>query len=325
MSSAASKPLVVLKFGGSSVGTPAHFRNVIDTVTWTAESARVVTVVSALSMVTRQLSNALENFVARPDDPAGRAMVQELLDALRERHTTHAEALLSSDAQEAYGARLDDQLAELRDTFGRIAAEGFSPAGRDAVLSTGEQLAVPMVTLALRDRGHVAPFCDATALLHTDASFGAAAVDRDATAEAVRRWYAGLASHALPVLAGYIGRAPDGRTTTLGFEGSDYTASLLAALLNATCLTRFTDVDGLYTADPGTNPDVERLERLSMEQAFAMTESGHLGMHPKTLRPLAEAGVPMQVRSIRNPRAAGTLIVPKGVEEVHPLPPIEAA
>jgi aspartate kinase len=117
----------------------------------------------------------------------------------------------------------------------------------------------------------------------------------------------------VPVVAGFIGATEAGRTTTLGFEGSDYSAALFARVLEGRCVTRYTDVDGLYTADPSVHEDAERLDRLSMEDAFAMTESGDLGMHPKTLRPLADAHIPMQVRSIVEPEQAGTQILPNGV------------
>jgi aspartate kinase len=114
-------------------------------------------------------------------------------------------------------------------------------------------------------------------------------------------------------VAGFIGATAGGHTTTLGFEGSDYSASLFARILGADCVTRYTDIDGLYTEDPSIHEDADRLDRLSMEEAFAMTESGNLGMHPKTLRPLVDADIPMQVRSIDTPEQSGTSILPEGV------------
>jgi len=213
-------------------------------------------------------------------------------------------------------------LEALRAVFATVEEEGFTPASRDAVLATGEQLSVPMVTLALRDHGLNAPFCDATSLVVTDDTFGEAHVDRPATTERVRQWYSGLAPEAVPVVAGFIGATTNGTTTTLGFEGSDYSAALFAQILRAECLTRYTDVDGLYTDDPETTDDAERLDEISMEEAFALTESGRLGMHPKTLRPLVEAGIPMQVRSIDVPDGQGTRIIPGSRENVRVTPPV---
>lgn len=182
-------------------------------------------------------------------------------------------------------------------------------------------MSVPMVTLALRDRGLYAPHCEATKLVVTDATYGEANVRLDLTRFRMRRWYRTLSPDAVPVVAGFIGATEDGTTTTLGFEGSDYSAALVAQILEAKCLTRYTDVDGLYTEDPRTSTSAQRLDRLSMEEAFALTESGRLGMHPKTLRPLSEANIPMQVRSIECPDGQGTQIIPEGMEYVELTPP----
>ena len=311
-------PVVVFKFGGSSVGSPETFRNVVAVVSSAAEHGRVVVIASALARVTRQLSSALDAYTTRTHDRD--AVVDDLIETLRERHTDHAKAALEAGSQSDYEALMEQHLARLRGVFDRVRRDGFSPALRDAVLAMGEQMSVPLLALALRDAGIDSPHTDATRLVVTDDAHGAANVDLEATPLAVRQWYADLPEHAVPVLAGFIGATHEGATTTLGFEGSDYSAALFASLLGAQGLTRYTDVDGLYTDDPNTNDDARRLERISMEQAFALTESGALGMHPKTLRPLVEAGIPMQVRSILDPFGPGTAIVPEGVHDVRLIP-----
>ncbi|MFB6229891.1 MAG: aspartate kinase, partial [Salinibacter sp.] len=294
----ARSPHVVFKFGGTTVGTAERFRTVIALLREAASEGPVVAVVSALSRVSRRLSAAVEAVATQSDRST---VVEELTETLRARHMAQAEAVLSSAQQEAYEALLNERLRALRRHFAQVERAGFTPAGRDAVLAVGEQLSVPMVTLALRDAGLEAPHCDATNLVITDDTFGEANVNHEATAERIREWYQALAPGAVPVVAGFIGAAETGSTTTLGFEGSDYSAALFARLLGAQCLTRYTDVDGLYTDDPAANENAERLDRLSMEEAHAMTESGRLGMHPKTLRPLADANIPLQVRSIVEP------------------------
>ena len=302
-------PLHVMKFGGTSVGSPARMRRMVEAVTHAAGEERVVVVASALARVTRTLSGALEAFTAQPR-PHRAAVPRELVGTLRARHTEQAAELLEADAQAAYAAVVDERLAALDAAFDRVRAEGFSPRHRDAVLATGEQCAVPMVAFALQAAGLDAHLGDAAALVATDATYGAARVHREATRTRLRDWHAGLPATAVGVLAGYVGCAPDGTPTTLGFEGSDYSAALVAASLGADRLTRFTDVPCLYTRDPRTDADAEPLRRLAMEQAYAMTESGHLGMHPKTLRPLVEAAIPMHVRCIDDPFTPGTDILP---------------
>lgn len=318
----AHPPQVVFKFGGTSVGAAERFRTAIDVMSRTAEAGRVLAIVSAQGKTTRRLSAGMETFVTQFSDRS--VVVETLIDDLRERHMAQARAVLADETQATYAALIEERLDALRAVFASVEQDGFTPAARDAVLATGEQLSVPMVTLALRDRGLNAPLCDATSLVVTDDTFGEAHVDREATTERVRRWYDGLASDAVPVVAGFIGATSEGTTTTLGFEGSDYSAALFAQILGAGCLTRYTDVDGLYTDDPETNATAERLDEISMEEAFALTESGRLGMHPKTLRPLVEAGIPMQVRSIDTPDGEGTRIVPEARENVRVIPPVGA-
>lgn len=278
-------------------------------------------VVSAQGKVTRRLSAGIEAFSARPRDRA--QGVDDLIDDLRDRHLSQAQAVLTEESQSRYVGLLGEGLRCLREVFAGVAEDGFTPAARDAVLAVGEQLSVPMVTLALRDAGLSAPFCDATALMVTDDTFGEANVREAATRDRVHHWYRSLESADVPVVAGFIGATADGKTTTLGFEGSDYSAALFARILDAECLTRYTDVDGLYSDDPRYNEAAERYDRLSMDEAYALTESGRLGMHPKTLRPLVEGAIPMQVRSIVEPSGTGTQIVPEGVENVRFTPPVE--
>ncbi|MFB6272078.1 MAG: aspartate kinase [Salinibacter sp.] len=313
-----SSPRVVFKFGGTTVGEPERFRTVISLLREAAAADRVVAIVSALSQVSRQLSRAMEAFATRSD---GTAVVEDLLHTLRDRHQSQAEAVLSPERADEYTALLNEHLHALQQRFAEVERFGFTPAARDAVLATGEQLSVPMVALALRDAGLTAPHCDATQLVVTDDTFGEANVDRVATTERVRQWYRGLSGGAVPIVAGFIGGTAGGHTTTLGFEGSDYSASLFARILEAECVTRYTDVDGLYTDDPEAHANAERLDHLSMEEAFAMTESGDLGMHPKTLRPLVDADIPMQVRSIVEPEKAGTRILPETKEPEAGCPP----
>jgi len=315
-------PHVVYKFGGTSVGTADRFRTVVDILRRTSEAGRAVAIVSAQGKVTRRLSASLEAFATRADDRS--TVVDVLVRDLRKRHASQADAVLSTERRETYASLMDERLRRLRTLFTTVEQEGITPAIRDAMLAVGEQLSVPMVTLALRDAGCRAPHCDATALVVTDDTFGEANVDMQATRARIRDWYAALPANAVPVVAGFIGTTPDGRTTTLGFEGSDYSASLFAHALKAHCLTRYTDVDGLYTDDPHESETAERFDRLSMEEAFARTESGRLGMHPKTLRPLAKAGIPMQVRSIDVPDGRGTQIVPEA-SNVLVTPPVGEA
>lgn len=302
------------------MGTVSRFRTVVELIKRAAVDGRPVAVVSAQGKVTRRLSQGMEAFATHASDRE--AVVDELLIDLQDRHWSQAQEVLSEDGRSRYGEILEERLHELRAVFSSVAEEGFTPAARDAVLATGEQLSVPMVTLALRDAGLTAPFCDATNLVITDETYGEANVRLEETTHRIRRWYQSLDADAIPVVAGFLGGTIDGTTTTLGFEGSDYSAALFAKILDAGCLTRYTNVDGLYSDDPREHTDAQRFDRLSMDEAYALTEAGRLGMHPKTLRPLVDGDIPMQVRSIDEPEGHGTEIIPDGRENVRFIPPV---
>lgn len=304
-----SPSLVVFKFGGTSVGEISRFRNVVRVVAEAAQAMRVVVVNSALARVTRRLDAAFDAVAeagGRPKDD----VVDLLIERLRTRHRLQATEVLTPAAQMQYASVVEKRLARLRETFAQIREGSPVPAARDAVLAAGEQLAVPMVALALQDAGIDACLGEAASLLRTDATFGQANVDHAVTRAALREWYDALPPTAVPVLAGFIGGTPEGDITTLGFEGSDYSAALFASILNADVLIRYTDVDGIYTKDPHVHEDAALIEQMAIEEALAQTEAGTLGMHPKTLRPLAEAGIPLRIRSISKPEAPGTLIAP---------------
>lgn len=302
-----SRPLTVMKFGGTSVGRPERMQQVVQIVKEHAATSRPVVVASALSGVTRQLDAALE------DVAAGRLAPAQAVDAMRQRHAEQAAAVLPPQGRERYTRTLERELEHYAAALQQAARTGITPALRDRVLATGELCSVPLLAEALRAAGLNAVYGVSTELFVTDDTFGAARVDLAATARNVRAWFAGCASGAVPVLAGYVGRTPGGQTSTLGFEGSDYSAALVASFLSADSFERWTDVDGLYTADPNTNPDAERIEELTMEQAARLNAEGGLGMHPKALRPLLEAGIPARIRCTTTPEGQGTIIRAEGV------------
>lgn len=307
-------PLKVMKFGGSSVGSTERLKQAVAIVGKAAASHRMVVVASALSMVTRQLDAAVEAL------QAGTGKEREVLENIRTRHRRQAAELLKDATLPRYEALLEERLEGLRRTFERARQGGATPALRDEVLACGEQLSVPLVALALADAGLDAASADATRLICTDDTHGAANVDFEETARRVREWHAQLPEERVPVVAGFIGATAEGATTTLGFEGSDYSAALLAAILKAKVLERWTDVDGIYTDDPSVNENAERIDCIIMEEAAAQNEAGRLGMHPKTLRPLLEACVPVHVRSVKNPEGPGTRVIPQAQHEALSTP-----
>lgn len=293
---------VVLKFGGSSVGSADRFRRATQVVQrLKADGHCVVVIASALSGVTNKL-------VAMSNPSLSAGAYHAHLNWLQERHQLHAAEVLSLRAQRIYNVVLQQQLEALAtDVFDRT--EGN--ARKDELLAAGERLSHHIFALALDDRGFASCATDAAELIKTDDRFGEAVVDQVQTRSAVQAWYCRLDKSVIPVVTGFIGSAPDGRTTTLGRGGSDYSAALFAASLGALRLERWTDVDGIYSSDPKQDKHAVRFDEIVLEDAITSNRAGKLGMHKKALDPLVEAKIPVFVRSIDHLDWPGTVIRPK--------------
>ncbi|SHK96652.1 aspartate kinase [Rhodothermus profundi] len=295
----------VLKFGGTSVGSAALIARVADLITRATATHQIVVVVSAAAGVTNELVNAWDAL------QQGALDVPALLARMRQRHRTLAHVLGHHAAlRRGYLATLEETLSQLARVLRMAQSQNAKPAWRDEVLATGERLMAPLLAATLKARGVAAFAQDATTLICTDARHGEANVNLEATRERVQQWFARLGKQTVPVVTGFIGATPEGQTTTLGRGGSDYSAALLAAMLGAEVLERWTDVDGLYTADPRKNPEARRYQTLVLEEAWAWNHAGKLGMHRKALDPLVAAGIPVHVRSTLAPEQPGTWLLP---------------
>ncbi len=290
----------MLKFGGTSVGRSDRICQVVRIVCQAAATHRVVVVASAASEVTDTLAQALDT----PSTPFS-VWYQYLFT----RYGLLAQNVLDEEHRRRYTNTLVDTLGQLQKAWEADRRDQDEGAFRDLVLAAGERLSVPLLALALEEAGLDAEPIDASVLIRTDSGYGAATVDQGRTRQKIESWYKGLGAHTIPVVTGFIGADAEGQTTTLGRGGSDYTASLLAAFLGAKVLERWTDVEGLYTADPSIDPDATPINFLTMERAHSWNEAGKLGMHAHTLEPLLASGIPLHVRSTFAPESPGTLLV----------------
>ncbi len=307
-------PLHVLKFGGTSLATTASLCCVAEAARATARTSRLVIVVSAVGDITDRLAAALD--AASIDECI--ESVDEHVASIAACHDARATEVLPASEADTYRALLHAQRQRLRTALWRWRRRPAPPL-RDAVLAVGERLAAPLVAMLLRSRGLNAHAVDAATLVQTDAQHGHALVQHLPTYSRIRSWHGVLPADAVPVVTGFIGATPLGRTTTLGRGGSDYTAALLGAALDADLVERYTDVDGIYTADPRTDPSARRLHQLLLTDALRANRAGRLGMHARTLDPLLDAGVPLRVRSTCRPEALGTLLIPPARPLAHPL------
>ncbi|MGI6376712.1 MAG: aspartate kinase [Anaerolineae bacterium] len=311
--------MIVHKFGGTSLGNAERFGHVADLVTSSPDPQRLV-VVSAMSGTTNALINAAR------DAAAGSAETYIIArQQLADKHLTCLEQLLPPGPERDHladeiNARLDDmeRLCFAVATLGEL-----TPRGHDAVASIGEELSSRLLAALFRARGIAAEQVSATELIVTDDHHGEARPDLAATRSRVRSRLAPLLEQGvIPVVTGYIGATPTGVTTTLGRGGSDYSAALLGVSLNAREVWVWSDVDGILTADPKLVPGAHRLPELSYAEAEELAYFGADVLHPKTVKPLAQAGVPLRILNSLNPTQAGTLISARPSADRPMLPAI---
>src|SRR5688500_417143 len=293
-----------MKFGGTSVGSPDRIRALSDLVAARIDQAPVV-VVSAFSGITDALLQGAQRALARD------ATCARVLSGTLERHRDAVHALLSPGAErDNLLAQVDNLLAELRALYSGVYNLGeLTPRSLDAIASMGERLAHEIVAAALRARGIAAREVDARRVVITDESFGRARPLPDETAAGVASQVRPvIASGRVPVLPGFIGATRAGVTTTLGRGGSDWSASLIGAILGADEIQIWTDVDGMMTVDPRVVAEAHALPSVTFEEAAELAYFGAKVLHPETIRPAIERGIPVRILNSLRPQAAGTLI-----------------
>jgi aspartokinase/homoserine dehydrogenase 1 len=308
-----SRPLQILKFGGTSLGDVDAIRRVLDIIQAAATSADVVIVVSAMSGVTNKLIEA-----ARLSEAGDRDTVSRILEELRTRHTAAADSLIhSAEEGKALHQRMEALFAECEQLcLGTQLLRELTPRTRDAISGLGERLSAPLVATALRVRGLNSEAVDATDLIVTNANHGSAEPLPDLTNERCQlRLRPLLRQGVVPVVTGYIGATNAGVLTTLGRGGSDYSATIVGAALDATEVVIWTDVDGVLTADPRLVPGAATIPEISYSEAAELAYFGAKVLHPKTLHPLMQSGVPVLIRNTFSPERAGTKITPDGSPE----------
>jgi aspartokinase/homoserine dehydrogenase 1 len=300
----------VIKFGGSSVANAERIRRVVSIIGKAASKERVVVVTSALAGVTDALVSAANRAVR--DRDASWDFVESL-------HERHLECLRELGVN-GFSAEIDQELRRLLFDLGRL-LEGAAllgecpPVVRDRILATGERLAAPLLVAALRSASWDARAIDAAELIVTDSSFGDAEVDHEATAKKVSAALGKLPKGVIPVVPGFIGGDDLGRTTTLGRGGSDYTASILGAVLGADKVEIWTDVSGVLTAPPKLVAGARTLPRLTYEEARELAYYGARVLHPKTVQPLVERRIPVAILNTFEPEHSGTTVNCAGEDE----------
>lgn len=306
-----SNGTLVMKFGGTSVGSADAIRKACQIVReCSVEWSRVVVVTSALSGVTNLLLDSASSAVHGNLQPLTQAE-----KTLREKHAQAAEELIPDAAARAQAnLEIGELITVFVDLCRAIGILGeATPRALDAVASLGERMSVRILAPALSAAGIPAKYIEAMDLITTNRHFQNAHPDFEVTTQRTRQTLEPLlAQKIVPVITGFVGATPEGAITTLGRGGSDYTAGIIGAVLPADDVWIWTDVDGVMTADPRMVPEARTLSEITYSEIAELAYYGAKVLHPKTIRPVVEAGIGLRICNTFNPTHPGTRLVPNG-------------
>jgi aspartate kinase len=290
---------LVMKFGGTSVGDGERIRSVADIVLSTKENGEFpIIVVSAHSGITNMLFEAAN---------AALAGEENAVQKVRARQASIIASLdLANDLVDEELARLEEMLHGVR-MLGEL-----SPRSLDTVVSFGERMSTKVIAAHLRSRGHKAQAYPAYDVgLTTTRKFGQARPLPDAAAAIHSKIHGIIETGTIPVITGYIGKSEDGCITTLGRNGSDYSAAIFGAAVDAREIQIWTDVPGILTTDPRVVSSARLIEQLSFNEASELANYGAKVIHPSTLTPAVEKSIPIRVKSTMEPSGNGSVIIAK--------------
>ena len=290
----------VLKFGGSSVATPERVRAVIE-ILKPYVSGEVAVVFSAFGGVTDELIGistlALD----------GNELYREKADLLEKRHLEAVRQLITIQKQSGILAQVKIKMNKLEDVLhGVYLVKERTRRTLDYIMSFGERLSTFIIAEAIKDHGISAEYLDARTLIYTDNQFGHAKVDFAKTNQRIAAHFS--TPRPVQIITGFIATADSGETTTLGRSGSDYTAAIFAAALQATDLEIWTDVNGMMTADPRLVKKAFTVPQMSYEEAMELSHFGAKVIFPSTMQPAMVNKIPIWIKNTFNPTFKGTLI-----------------
>ncbi len=310
---------LVMKFGGSSIGTTDALTQVLSIVLYEREQwDRLVLVASALEGVTDGLIEAAH--LAQMGQQRG---YRRIVANLRTRHLALIDELpLGTTERAALHADIDRLLFDMLDLYQSMAqiANKVTTEAVDATIGVGEKLAARIIAALLRQNNLRSVALDTTSLIVTDDVPGNATPDMVLTRTQIAQNLLPLLERSIvPVVTGFIGATQNGKPTTLGRGGSDYTASVLGACINATEIWIWTDVDGMMTADPRDIADARVIPSLTYEEAAELAYFGARVLHTRMIGPLRDDKIPLRIKNVYKPQQVGTLISEKSSARSHVL------
>ncbi|WP_115460682.1 bifunctional aspartate kinase/homoserine dehydrogenase I [Winogradskyella aurantiaca] len=292
----------VLKFGGTSVANAENINKVIDIVATESEQQPLVVVVSALGGITNELLKAGE--LANKKDLS----YLDLFESIKRRHLETIHLLIPEDKNAQVLLKAQERLEDLNEMLqGIYLINEFSNKTKDTILSYGELLSSFIISETLKNHVKESALKDSRELIITDSNFTQANLNISLTRQKVSEYFKDT-NEKITVVPGFVSRNENQDTTTLGRGGSDYTAAIIAAIINASSLEIWTDVSGMFTANPKLVKQAFPIEQISYQEAMELSHFGAKVLFPPTVQPALQKQVPIYIKNTFEPEAPGTLI-----------------
>jgi aspartokinase/homoserine dehydrogenase 1 len=293
----------ILKFGGTSVANAEIISNVVAITRKVLEKEKnIVIILSALGGVTDSLVEAASLA------SSGDISYKEKLQSIEKRHLDTVKELIPLDQQSSILSMVKKRCNEIEDTCnGVFLLKELSPRTRDSIISYGELLSSQIFSAKLKSIGISNSWIDARELIITNSDFGNAAVDFTATDKNIHDFFSVNPSQ-VSIVPGFIAKDKNGKTTTLGRGGSDYTAAIIGAALDASIVEIWTDVSGMMTADPKLVSNAKIIGQISYQEAMELSHFGAKVIYPPTIQPLMNKGIPVWIKNTFRPADTGTCI-----------------
>ncbi len=303
----------VMKFGGSSVRDAGRIRSACAIAIEAFKEEKVLTVFSAMKGTTDEL------IAAATEAEQGDTKYLDKIATIDLRHKEAAQGLLSpEEAGSLISGELENLLDELKGILhGVELVRECSPRSMDLIMSFGERLSCTIIAAYLHSAGVDAQFVDARECIVTDQRHGSAVVNFEVSNPKIRERLE--SARGIAVFTGFIASTANGVTTTLGRNGSDFTASIVGAALGANSVEIWTDVDGVLSADPRYVPNAFVINELSVEEAMELSFFGAEVIHPYTMLPAVENNIPIWIKNTMNPAVTGTLIAKNVKRHDYPI------
>ena len=305
--------MIVLKFGGTSVANATNIAKAITIVNQKSNEQQLAVVVSAFSGVTDMLLLAGKTAAAKDKN------YKELISQIDKKHKDAIDELITLSEQSEIITTINNEINLLKTLLDGCYLLGeLSNRTADIVAGFGELLSSQIIAVALKQKVNNSCFKDSREVIKTNSNFGKASVDFGITNQLIADYFKNN-THQVVVFPGFIASSLDGNTTTLGRGGSDYTAAIIAAAVKASVLEIWTDVNGMFTANPKLVKQAQPIETISYQEAMELSHFGAKVLYPPTIQPVLKDSIPIFIKNTFEPEAYGTLISNSPNEGANPI------